>query len=410
MLMDTQNYMILDTLLFKLVHEKIGDEIKLLLWIPILKIDMLLDYYHTLVSGCHTGITKCYLTISDRFYCPNLAHHMRAYITGCHVCQLLKGRKFDHQFHKWVNINTPALTKVSMDIKDMPSTKAEDNSQWKYMLVLLCETSNFVVLSPLKMCTAIEVCKVIKHNFIDHYGPPECITCDQDPAFMSKLTTYSVQQFGFKLYTVGVTNHKSLLAEHGIKSLSNLLKNIMWQTGGSWIHYLDEVMLTYNSFSTPNLDGLSPFELVYGCQAKIIPDLELTPKVPIAVTYHEYMEKLRKQLTFLCKHIQKFKEARTEMINKDKTAHGFMVGQLVYLYLPSGVVLTGSRKISCKFIGSLVIYKEVSPNQFLLMSLLGEVYPRLIEETRMKPATIRTSMGNVTTLADLKKVLRQNIC
>ena len=44
------------------------------------------------------------------------------------------------------------------------------------------------------------------------------------------------------------------------------------------------------------------------------------------------------------------------------------------------------------------------------MSLFGEVYPRLIEETMMKPATMRTSMGNVTTLADLKKVLRQNIC
>ena len=122
------------------------------------------------------------------------------------------------------------------------------------------------------------------------------------------------------------------------------------------------------------------------------------------------MEKLQKQLTFLYKHIQKFEGARTEMVNKDKTAHGFMVGKLVYLHMPSGAILTGSRKISCKLVGPLVIYKAVSPNQFLLMSLLGEVYPRLIEETRMKPATIRTSMGNVTTVTDLKKVLRQNIC
>ena len=28
------------------------------------------------------------------------------------------------------------------------------------------------------------------------------------------------------------------------------------------------------------------------------------------------------------------------MVNKDKTAHGFMVGQLVYLYVPSGAILT----------------------------------------------------------------------
>ena len=158
-LMDAQNYMILDTLLFKLVPEKIGDEVKPLLCIPTSKIDKLLDYYHTSVSGCHTGIIKCYLTISDRFYIPNLAHHIRAHITGCHV------------FHKQINLTTPTLTKVSMDIKDMPSTKTDENSHWKYMLLLLCKTSNFVVLSPLKTCTRVEVCKAINTTSSLTVGP-----------------------------------------------------------------------------------------------------------------------------------------------------------------------------------------------------------------------------------------------
>ena len=97
-------------------------------------------------------------------------------------------------------------------------------------------------------------------------------------------------------------------------------------------------------------------------------------------------------------------------MNKGKVAHGYTVGQLVYLYLPGGAIMqTSSRKITCKFIGPLVIYKAVSPNQFLLMSLIGEIYPRLIEETWIKPATLRTSFGNVTTLAELKKVLRQKL-
>ena len=40
------------------------------------------------------------------------------------------------------------------------------------------------------------------------------------------------------------------------------------------------------------------------------------------------------------------------------------------------------------------------------MSLTGEIYPRLIEESRMKPGIIRTTKGNVKTLAALKAVLR----
>ena len=171
-LMDVQNYMILDTLLFKLVPEKIGDGIKPLLCIPTSKIDMLLDY----ITHQYQAVILALLNVTSQlvidFTAQMVAHHIRAYITGCLVCQLLKaGCKFDHPFHKQIKLNTPTLTKVNMYIKDMPSMKADDNSQWKYMLVLLCETSNFVVLSLLKTCTAIEVWEVIKHNFIAHYGP-----------------------------------------------------------------------------------------------------------------------------------------------------------------------------------------------------------------------------------------------
>ena len=56
-----------------------------------------------------------------------------------------------------INLNVPALTKVSMDIKEMPCT-----FEGRYMLVLLCEMSNFVVLAPLKSTRAAKICDAIK--------------------------------------------------------------------------------------------------------------------------------------------------------------------------------------------------------------------------------------------------------
>ena len=42
---------------------------------------------------------------------------------NCHVCQFLKaGPRFDRPYQKRININVPALTKISMDIKYMPAT------------------------------------------------------------------------------------------------------------------------------------------------------------------------------------------------------------------------------------------------------------------------------------------------
>ena len=404
----SQDYMLLDSLLFKIIPDKIHDEPTCVLCIPTSKVDILLDAYHSSLVGGHAGITKCYLTISKRFYCPNLSNHIRAYITGCHVCQLLKaGPRFDRPYHKRININVPALTKISMDIKYMPATSATDGKPWKFLLILLCEVSNSVVLAPLKTTTTPEICKAIKHEFISRYGPPKCIICDQDTAFTSHLMEYFTRQYGIKLYTLSVHNHQSLLAEHGIKSLSSIIKYLMFQAQGPWINFVDDAMAAYNSYASPNLDGLSPYELVYGRKAKLAPDLEITISAPVDGEYRDYVRLLQRQLTVLRKHLQQFRDKRQEVLNKDKELHGFSIGEIVYLYLPSGAILqAGSRKIRCKFVGPLVVYKAISPNQFLIMSLTGEIYPRLIEESRMKPGVIRTTQGNVKTLAALKAVLR----
>ena len=138
-------------------------------------------------------------------------------------------------------------------------------------------------------------------------------------------------------------------------------------------------------------------------KAKVAPDLEILVSAPFAGEYRDYVRLLQKQLTVLQKHLQQFRDKRQEMLNKDKELHGFSVREIVYLHLPSGAILqAGSRKIRCKFVGPLVIYKAISPSQFLIMSLTGEIYPRLIEESRMKPGVIRTTK----TLAVLKAVLR----
>ena len=88
------NYLILDGLLFKIIELEDG-RLDTVLCIPTSKVHVLLDTYHSSLIGGHSGITKCYQTISQRFYCPNLAENLRAYITGCHICQMFKkGKNF----------------------------------------------------------------------------------------------------------------------------------------------------------------------------------------------------------------------------------------------------------------------------------------------------------------------------
>ena len=67
---NARNYLILNGLLLKILDD--GEEnLDMVLCIPTSKVHILLNAYHSGILGGHTGITKCYHTLSHRFYCPN---------------------------------------------------------------------------------------------------------------------------------------------------------------------------------------------------------------------------------------------------------------------------------------------------------------------------------------------------
>ena len=192
---NARNYLILDRLLFKVLENGEGN-LDTVLCIPTSKVHILLNAYHSSILGGHTGITKCYHTISQRYYCPNLAENLRAYITRCHVCQLFKkGKDVKRPYQKRINLNVPAMTKISMDIKQMPVNKG-----YSHILVLLCEVTNYMVALPLMSTRTPHILDAFQKGYLAYFGPPTHIICDQDPAFTSSLMEASVTQLNIKMF------------------------------------------------------------------------------------------------------------------------------------------------------------------------------------------------------------------
>ena len=167
-------YMVQGGLLYIYLKNNFGEH-EPILCVPPSKIDVFLDQYHTSLLGGHSGITKCYQTLKQRIYCPNLPYYVRLYIISYHICQLFKGSKrFDRPLmRRFYDINTPTMTNISMDIKHMPTSK----SPYKYILVLLCDISNFLVATPMKKATAEEVCSILFDHFI-------CLLCGTPENYM----------------------------------------------------------------------------------------------------------------------------------------------------------------------------------------------------------------------------------
>ena len=107
---------------------------------------------------------------------------------------------------------------------------------------------------------------------------------------------------------------------------------------------------------------------------------------------------------------QNFKAKCVALINKDREYLQYNPEDLVYLILPLTTQLrTNSRKVSIKYVDSLVIYKIIDPHNYLLMTIEYQLLRGLFEHQRLKPAMIKIDNINVITLPALKRIMNSKI-
>ena len=172
-----------------------------------------------------------------------------------------------------------------------------------------------MVALPLASTRTPHILEAFQKGYLAYFGPPTHIVCDQDPAFTSSLMEAFVTQLNIKVILVSPTNHQSLQAEHGIKSLSGLLVKHL-STVWSWPSILPFSMVCYNGFSSPNLDGYSPFELVFGYKMTLDQKLEIKVDTVVSGTFRDYYEKLKKNLQYMGERLQKFRSQRMDLLIK----------------------------------------------------------------------------------------------
>ena len=121
-----EKYILLDSLLFKIISTP--DKETALLAISETCADKIIILYHSSLFTGHQGVIKVYLTISDKFFMPNLIHYLRSCIKGCHIHQLMHNEKpLTRQLQTTRNLNYRPLSRLSMDLKVMPCSNTGIN-------------------------------------------------------------------------------------------------------------------------------------------------------------------------------------------------------------------------------------------------------------------------------------------
>ena len=282
-----EKLILLDSLLFKIVHTH--DKEMVVLAIPENCTDKIIMLYHASLFTGHQGVIKTYLTITDKFFIPGLMHYLRSFIKGCHICQLVRVDKLpERQLEPRIYLNYKPLSRLSMDLKVMPKSQKGH----KFILCIIDGVTNYLITAPLCHARSEEVSEMLIENVIAKYRVPDCIIMDQDRAFMSSVMDYLFGKLSIKIKMVGPYNHQSLQAEHGIKSLSNILKKHLTEKGQMWHKYLPLATYAYNAFNSPNLANLLPYELVFARKPKSLLDLETDPDIRVSGNFKDCYKSL----------------------------------------------------------------------------------------------------------------------
>ena len=139
----------------------------------------------------------------------------------------------------------------------------------KFILCVTDEMINYLITMPIYQARSEEIGDALIDNVISKYGIPEYMIVDQDSAFMSIIMNHLSRRLNIKIKTVAPFNHKSLQAEHGIKSLSTILTKQLTEQGHMWPKFLPLATLAHNTFNLPNLANYSPYELTFGRKPKL---------------------------------------------------------------------------------------------------------------------------------------------
>ena len=227
----SERYILLDSLLCKLNIEKE----KAVMAIPEVFVDQIIALYHSSLFAGHQGVIRTYLTISDKFFIPDLMHYLRSYIKGCHIYQLSNKDTIPNRHcQRRINLHYKPLSRLTMDLKVMPKSYRGH----KFILCVIDEMTNYLITMPIYQARSEEIGDSLIDNVISKYDIPEYLIMDQDSAFMSTIMNYIFKRLNIKIKTIAPFNHKSLQAEHGIKSLSTILTKHLTEQGQMWPKYL----------------------------------------------------------------------------------------------------------------------------------------------------------------------------
>ena len=331
---------------------------------------LLFEEHDSLLKGGHSGISRTVAKLRAQYYWPRMADDVAAFIASCDKCQRIKDPV--RTMGLLNSMPTPAgrWEQLGMDIAYAPATaswggrKARAESFDAILVVVDYLSSRICLIPTTRTAKATEIAHLFWSHVGKYFGVPKVLISDRDSKWTSEFWFELLKMLQIR-QELSTARHQQTdgKTERAIRTVKHMLKPYLNYAGSNWADLLP--MLEFNFNRTPNLSGLSPFEIDLGR----VPSAEegreklLLNKVRNAAD-KEYLAALRgsleKTATIARESLLQSQRAQKQHYDKRREEQQFATGDQVLLNR-AGIQIKGitdlSEKLAERWIGPFAITK-----------------------------------------------------
>ena len=194
---------------------------------------------------------------------PKMREMVEEVLQNCRPCQAWTQGK--HRFAPLLDTSAGVRLPWQQLQIDLLTSMLPSEEGWKYILVVVCVFSDFVLLRNLKTKLAREIAEVLWRIFCD-FGPPKVIMSDNEATLISEALEAMMDLHGVEHITIAQLNSRALGScekEVGITLVT--MNKLLAQVGGEWPRLTPFVQLAMNNRAQQR-SGTMPFELLFNRQ------------------------------------------------------------------------------------------------------------------------------------------------
>jgi len=204
--------------------------------------------------------------LRDGYYWPTLFSDVKKFVISCHKCQIFEGkRKLLPLPHKPISTEKP-FQQCGLDF--IGEIHPSSSRQHKWILTATDYFTKCIEAIPCRQANDSTIIQFLETNILSRFGCPKKIITDNVVAFRSKKMINFCHKFHITLgHSTAYYPQGNGLAELSNKSLINIIKKILEENKKNWHKKLVNALWA-DRLTTKRSIGTSPYELVYGMEAK----------------------------------------------------------------------------------------------------------------------------------------------